>query len=719
MLSDLRNEILELMETSSYLPLEASKICEKLGYTDASSFTKVMKALNKLENEFIIGHTSKGKYDLLNRLKRFVGKIDLKDAGFGFVITDELEKDIFIPKGLTLNAMNRDTVLVELTTGLDDPEGKIIEIISRNTKYLVGTLKQKGKHYIVYPDNFKMSMIAFVNKEDLNGAVVNDKVKVFLTKYQSDGKCEGEIVSVIGKKTDPGIDITMLVEESMLRSEFPKEVLDYASTIPQTVNKEDYPNYVDLSEELVFTIDGDDAKDFDDAVGIKVLDNGNYELGVYIADVSNYVTSGDLLDLEALERYFSIYLPDRVIPMLPVALSNGICSLNPNVLRLTMACKMEIDGKGNLISCDIFKAIIKSKYRFTYNFVNKILENDEFAVKNTNEQLVDSLLKMQKLAQILAKNRYERGSLDFESKEAKIVLDEQGNTIDVKCFERGISENIIEEFMIKANEAVTEAMEYRLLPFIYRVHEEPVMEKLEAFNKIAGRLGYKINMKKGEVHPKSLQQILEASRDELQGRIVNNLLLRSMAKAKYHDTNLGHYGLASKHYSHFTSPIRRYPDLLVHRLIKDLYLEQKQLNNEQILNDYDKIISDVAKNASDIEKRIERLERDADDTKKCEYMRHYLDIPFKGVISSVTKWGFYVELENTIEGLVAPINMGVKKYFFDEDLLCWHDKKYQTVYQIGDIVEVIALASSKERREIDFMIKENSDGYKRKNNMSK
>jgi ribonuclease R len=314
----------------------------------------------------------------------------------------------------------------------------------------------------------------------------------------------------------------MLVEESMLRSEFPKEVLDHASTISQEVKKEDYPNYVDLSEELVFTIDGDDAKDFDDAVGIKVLDNGNYELGVYIADVSNYVTSGDLLDLEALERYFSIYLPDRVIPMLPVALSNGICSLNPDVLRLTMACKMEIDGKGNLISCDIFKAIIKSKYRFTYSFVNKILENDEFAVKNTNEQLVDSLLKMQKLAQILAKNRYERGSLDFESKEAKIVLDEQGNTIDVKCFERGISENIIEEFMIKANEAVTEAMEYRLLPFIYRVHEEPVMEKLEAFNKIAGRLGYKINMKKGEVHPKSLQQILEASRNELQGRIVNN-----------------------------------------------------------------------------------------------------------------------------------------------------------------------------------------------------
>lgn len=718
-LENLKVKILELIENPSYVPLVANDIWEKLGLTDALSFKEVVKCLNELEREFIIGHTSKGKFDLLSRLKRFVGRMDLKDGGFGFVITDELEKDIFIPKTATLNAVNRDTVLVELTTSLDEPEGRVIEIISRNTKYLVGTLKQKGKHYIVYPDNFKTALIAVVKKENLNGALVNDKVKVFLTKYQSDGKCEGEIVSIIGKRDDPGIDITMLVEESLLKSEFPKEVLDYANTIPQSVKKEDYPNYVDLEDELIFTIDGDDAKDFDDAVGIKVLANGNYELGVYIADVSNYVKNGDLLDLEALERYFSIYLPDRVIPMLPVALSNGICSLNPGVLRLTLACKMEIDGKGNLISCDIFEAIIKSKMRFTYNFVNKILKNDEFALKNTSVELVDSLLKMQKLAEILSKNRHERGSLNFETKEAKIVLDEQGRTIDVKCIERGISENIIEEFMIKANEAVTEAMEYRLLPFIYRVHEEPVKEKLEAFNKIASRLGYKINMKKGEVHPRALQQILEASHDELQGRIINNLLLRSMAKAKYHATNLGHYGLASKHYTHFTSPIRRYPDLLVHRLVKELYLKQNELNNEQILSNYGKIISDVAKTASEIERRIEKLERDADDTKKCEYMRHYLDIPFKGVISSVTKWGFYVELENTIEGLVAPINMGVKKYFFDEDLLCWHDKKYQTVYQIGDVVEVIALASSKERREIDFMIKENSDGYKRKNNMSK
>lgn len=716
-MENLKKAILELMEDESYKPLEPSKICEKLGLIDAASFTLVMKTLNQLESEFIIGHTAKGKYDLLNRLKRFIGKIDLKEAGFGFVITSELEKDIFIPKGLTHNAINRDTVLVELTTSLDDPEGRVIEIVARNTKYLIGTLKQKGKHYIVYPDNFKTALIAVIKKEHLGGAVVNDKVKVFLTKYQSDGKCEGEIVSVIGKKNDPGIDITMLLEESMLRSEFPSEVIDYASTIPQTVEKSDYPDYIDLEDELIFTIDGDDAKDFDDAVGIKELDNGNYELGVYIADVSSYVQPSDLLDLEAQERYFSIYLPDRVVPMLPFALSNGICSLNPGVLRLTLACKMEIDRKGNLISCDIFQAIIKSKYRFTYNYVNKILNNDEIAIKNTSDELVDSLLKMRELARILSLNRRERGSLDFETKEAKIILDEKGNTVDVKCIERGISENIIEEFMIKANEAVTEAMEYQLLPFIYRVHEEPVLEKLEVFNKIASRLGVKINLKKGEVHPRALQQIIEDSRGTLQGRIINNLLLRSMAKAKYHDTNLGHYGLASKHYTHFTSPIRRYPDLLVHRLIKDLYLQQKGLINEQILTDYGKIISDVAKNASEIEKRIERLERDADDAKKCEYMRHYLDIPFKGVISSVTKWGFYVELENTIEGLVAPINMGVKKYFFDEDLLCWHDKKYQTVYQIGDIVEVIALSASKERREIDFMIKENPNGYK--NNMSK
>ena len=710
----MKNLILELMTKDDYKPLEASKIQEKLGLTDAASFTKIVKCLNQLEEEYIIGHTAKGKYDLLKRLNRFIGSLDLKDAGFGFVITDELEKDIFIPKKMTLNALNRDTVLVELTTGLDDPEGRIIEVVERNTTYLVGTLKQRGNNYIVYPDNFKANLIAIIDKNQLNNAKVNDKVKVYLTKYQSDGRCSGEIVSVIGKKGDPGIDVTMLLEESMLRTTFPQDVLLESNAIPQSIKKEDYPDYRDLSSELIFTIDGDDAKDFDDAVGIKQLPNGNYELGVYIADVSSYVKPGSLIDEEALKRYFSIYLPDRVVPMLPFALSNGICSLNPNELRLTMACVMEINQKGDVVSADIFKAIIESKYRFTYNLVNKIFENDEISINKIDGELVESLQKMRELAKILSKNRYSRGSLDFDTKEAKILLNKDGSVQDIEVINRGISENLIEEFMIKANETVAEAMEYQLLPCIYRVHEEPILEKLEAFNKVASRLGYHLNLKKGEVHPRALQQILEESSNELQGTIINNLLLRSMAKAKYYDTNLGHYGLASKAYTHFTSPIRRYPDLLVHRLLKDLYLEQKQLNNETILEKYDKIISDVSKEASEIEKRIERLERDADDMKKCEYLSRYLDVPFKGVISSVTKWGFYVELENTIEGLVSPLSMGVKKYFFDEDLLCWHDKKYQKVYQIGDVIEVIPVAVSKERREIDFIVKEYSNGYYKK-----
>ena len=710
----MKNLILELMTRDDYKPLEASKIQEVLGLTDAASFTKIVKCLNQLEDEYIIGHTAKGKYDLLKRLNRFIGSLDLKDSGFGFVITDELEKDIFIPKKMTLNALNRDTVLVELTTGLDNPEGRIIEVVKRNTTYLVGTLKQRGNNYIVYPDNFKANLIAIIDKNQLNNAKVNDKVKVYLTKYQSDGRCSGEIVSVIGKKGDPGIDVTMLLEESMLRTTFPQDVLLESNSIPQSIKKEDYPDYRDLSSELIFTIDGDDAKDFDDAVGIKQLSNGNYELGVYIADVSSYVKPGSLIDEEALKRYFSIYLPDRVVPMLPFALSNGICSLNPNELRLTMACVMEISPKGDVVSADIFKAIIESKYRFTYNFVNKVFENDELSINKIDSELVESLQKMRELAKILSKNRYSRGSLDFDTKEAKILLNKDGSVQDIEVINRGISENLIEEFMIKANETVAEAMEYQLLPCIYRVHEEPVLEKLEAFNKVASRLGYHLNLKKGEVHPRSLQQILEESSNELQGTIINNLLLRSMAKAKYYDTNLGHYGLASKAYTHFTSPIRRYPDLLVHRLLKDLYLEQKQLNNETILEKYDKIISEVSKESSEIEKRIERLERDADDMKKCEYLARYLDVPFKGVISSVTKWGFYVELENTIEGLVSPLNMGVKKYFFDEDLLCWHDNKYQKVYQIGDIIEVIPVAVSKERREIDFIVKEYSNGYYKK-----
>ena len=622
----MKNLILELMTRDDYKPLEVSKIQEVLGLTDAASFTKIVKCLNQLEDEYIIGHTAKGKYDLLKRLNRFIGSLDLKDSGFGFVITDELEKDIFIPKKMTLNALNRDTVLVELTTGLENPEGKIIEVVKRNTTYLVGTLKQRGNNYIVYPDNFKANLIAIIDKNQLNNAKVNDKVKVYLTKYQSDGRCSGEIVSVIGKKGDPGIDVTMLLEESMLRTTFPQDVLLESNSIPQSIKKEDYPDYRDLSSELIFTIDGDDAKDFDDAVGIKQLSNGNYELGVYIADVSSYVKPGSLIDEEALKRYFSIYLPDRVVPMLPFALSNGICSLNPNELRLTMACVMEINPKGDVVSADIFKAIIESKYRFTYNFVNKVFENDELSINKIDSELVESLQKMRELAKILSKNRYSRGSLDFDTKEAKILLNKDGSVQDIEVINRGISENLIEEFMIKANETVAEAMEYQLLPCIYRVHEEPVLEKLEAFNKVASRLGYHLNLKKGEVHPRALQQILEESSNELQGTIINNLLLRSMAKAKYYDTNLGHYGLASKAYTHFTSPIRRYPDLLVHRLLKDLYLEQKQLNNETILEKYDKIISEVSKESSEIEKRIERLERDADDMKKCEYLAGYLDV---------------------------------------------------------------------------------------------
>ena len=696
--------ILELISKDDYKPLVASKIQEELGFTDAKSFTEIVKCLNQLEDEYIIGHTAKGKYDLLSRLNRFIGVLDLKDGGFGFVSTEELEKDIFIPRNMTLNALNKDTVLVELTTNLSDPEGKIIEVTKRNTVYLVGTLKQRGRNYIVYPDNFKTNMIAIIDSNSLNGAKVNDKVKVFITKYQSDGKCSGEIVSIIGKRDDPGIDVTMLLEESMLRHTFNSDIMKEASCIKQHIKKEDYPDYRDLSSELIFTIDGIDARDFDDAVGIKILENGNYELGVYIADVSSYVLPGSFIDEEAFKREFSIYLPDRVVPMLPFELSNGICSLNPNELRLTLACVMEIDQKGNLVSTDIFKAIIKSKYRLTYKYVNEVFEGNQLPDK----ELLLSLNNMRDLAKILGNNRHLRGGLDFDTRESKIILNELGKVEDIIVVNRGISENLIEEFMIKANEAVAEALGYQLLPCIYRIHEEPIIEKLEIFNKIVSKMGYHLNLKKGEVHPKAIQQILEDANNGLQGRVVNSLLLRSMAKAKYSDTNLGHYGLASPAYAHFTSPIRRYPDLLIHRLIKDLYLEQKQLNNETILLSYDKIISDVAEASNDIEKRIERLERDTIDMKKCEYMKNYLDIPFKGVISSVTKWGFYVELENTVEGLVAPLNMGVRKYFYDEELLCWHDKSYQKVYQIGDIVEVIPIAVSKERREIDFIIKENS-----------
>ncbi len=697
----MREKILQIIENQNYKPLSAKEFARALDLNTAPQLVQIMKTLNALDDEHIIGHDKDGRFNLLSRMNRIVGTIEIKDHGYGFVSSDALEKDVFIPERLTMGAYNRDTVLVQIEEYASrGPEGAVIEIIKRNLTYLFGTLKKKGSRYFVIPDDFKVGMVAEVAKADLGTATINDKVKAFITYFGANGRCNAEIVEVIGAKDDPGVDISLMVASSMLKTTFDDATLKFSATLPDEVSEGDFVNRRDLRDKLIFTIDGDDAKDYDDAVGLDVLKNGNYLLGVYIADVSHYVNPDNALDLEALSRCFSIYLPDRVIPMLPEKLSNGLCSLKPYVDRLVLACEMEIDAKGKVINYDIFEAVIKSKARLTYRLVNKMLVNNDINTINSLPGIYDVLVKMNQLATILTNMRYERGALTFETKEAKVILNKDGKTKDVVINERSSSEKLIEEFMLICNETVSTAMSYTETPFLYRVHEEPKSEKIMQFKTIAKMMGYNIPCIGNDIHPKELQQLLVQAEDDIRLPIISTLLLRSQAKARYHDVNLGHYGLASSCYTHFTSPIRRYPDLLVHRLVKKNYLYKGESSFDDEL-----ITRTVAQEASRIERLIERLERDVLDMKKAEYMQRFIGQTFDGVISSVTKWGFYVELPNTIEGLVSVDNMGRGYYTYNEENLCWYNPRTNEVFQIGDHVTVELLAASKERREIDFLMK--------------
>lgn len=632
------------------------------------------------------------------------GKFRAHPKGFGFVEVSK-EEEIHIASEHTNTALNGDTVLVKIIEGGDSKkkEGKIIKVKQRQITNVVGTFTHNRSFGFVVPDDKKIGTDIFVSKKHTKGAKTNQKVVVEITKYPSKGKnAEGEIVEILGFKDEAGVDMLSLIKEHNLPYEFPKYVLEETKQIREEVEKKDIPNRVDLRDKILFTIDGEDAKDLDDAICVEKLKNGNYKLGVHIADVSYYVKEHSKLDREAYIRGTSVYMLDRVIPMLPPKLSNGICSLNAGQDRFTLSIDMEINKKGQVVSAQIYKAIIKVTKRMTYTNVNKILENSDEEVVKKYKKYVKHFKLMEELASILQKRRLEQGSLDLDIPESKITLDEQGKAIAIGKYEQTFANTIIEQFMLTANETIAEKFYWLEAPFVYRVHEVPDSEKIGELNKFLFNFGYKIKGKKEGVHPKAFSQVLEEIKGTPEETVISTLILRTLKVARYDNQNQGHFGIASKYYCHFTSPIRRYPDLFVHRIISK-YLEEKyDMSNEQ-QEKYHAISLKVAEQSSEREKVAQKAERDSIDMKKAEFMQDKIGQEYEGIISSVTAFGIFVELENTVEGLIRFDNLGEKEYFNYDDvhkiLIGEHSNK---VYKIGDKIRVRVIEANKELRKVAF-----------------
>jgi ribonuclease R len=664
-------------------------------------FTTLIKTLNQMEEQLKIYRTKKDNYMLFTNSHLKIGKLLVNKRGFGFVDVGT-EEDIFIPIDSINKAIHNDQVVVEITTKTGEkPEGRIVKIISRNLNNMVGEFYYKqGKPYVELDDK-KIKIQIIIDPKKTLGAMNGHKVLVKITNKLKDNTYKGEILKILGHKNDPGVDILSITAKYDINDTFEDDVMKQADELPLTVLEKELKDRKDLRNIEIFTIDGDDTKDIDDAISIKKLQNGNYELGVHIADVSHYVTEDSPLDKEAYTRGTSVYLADRVIPMLPHKLSNGICSLNPNEDRLAQSCVMEINEKGEVVKYDIFQSIIKSRKQMTYKNVNKILE--ENIIPEGYEPFADSLRTMADLAKILRKYKENRGYIDFEINESKIIVDEKGKAIDVKLRERGTGEKLIEDFMIAANETVAQHIFYMELPFVYRVHGEPSEEKIENFRKFVSILGHKIIGNRQDMTPKGMQNMLEQLKNTEEYSILASMLLRSMQKAVYDKENIGHYGLASKCYTHFTSPIRRYPDLIVHRLLRKYLYENKI--DEETINTYEYKLKDITEHSSERERAAVDCEREVDDMKKAEYMQDHIGEEFDGIISSVTPFGMFVELPNLIEGLVRLDDMTDDFYIYNEDTFSLVGKNNKRGYRLGDKIKIAVKAANKEAKTIDFIVK--------------
>ncbi|MDF2699466.1 MAG: ribonuclease [Haloplasmataceae bacterium] len=701
----MKNQILELINNPNYERMTLNEIAALINVVEAEAFKELVKTFVSLEDDYILYRDKNDRYDLLERFGFKKGVLQVHKKGFGFVtLVDDDSKDVFIPKTAMNGAMNKDVVLLTISKRKsgNNLEGEIIKVIERGMTSTIGVYQEdKNVGYVTSDDNRFTSKI-IINKNNSKGAMPDHKVKVEIIKFLENNIVEGKIVEILGHKNDPGIDILSVVYKHGLSTIFSEMALEQAEHIKDEVTEEDFKGRRDLRDQLIVTIDGEDAKDLDDAVTVTKLENGNYKLGVHIADVSYYVRENDWIDKEAFKRGTSVYLVDRVIPMIPHRLSNGICSLNPNVNRLVISCEMEINQIGDVVKYEIFPGVIKTVERMTYTNVNNILVHHDKEVMKRYEYLLPMFNAMNELFDILNKRRKKRGAINFETNEARIIVDEFGKPYDVKLRTRDVAEKIIEEFMLAANETIAENFHWLNYPFIYRVHESPKEEKLKRFFQLLNALGYVVKGRENTVHPKAFQEILEKVENQKEAAVINTMLVRSMAKAKYSEQSLGHYGLATKFYTHFTSPIRRYPDTIVHRLIRELLFETK--TDENNLERWTVLIKDIALQTSKCERTAVDCERDVDDMKKAEYMQDKIGQEFEGIISSVTNWGIYVELPNTIEGLVHVLDMTDDYYDFDEKTMSLIGERTKKIYRIGDEVKVKVSAANKEEGEIDFEI---------------
>ncbi|MFD1848968.1 ribonuclease R [Oceanobacillus bengalensis] len=701
----MKDRILSFFKESGTKPLAVDEIEASLGLQEALEFKELVIALNELEGAGELVRTRKNRFGLPEKMNLVRGRIQMHQKGFAFLIPDEEGlSDVYIHASDLASAMNSDKVLVRIEKGGDDgnrAEGQVIRILERAVIQVVGTYEDNRSFGFVIADDKRIPNDIFIPKGSTHGAVEGHKVIARITKYpEGRMSAEGEIIHILGHKNDPGIDILSIIYKHGITIDFPDEVLDQASSVPETISEDELEGRRDLRDEMIVTIDGADAKDLDDAVTVKKLDNGNYKLGVYIADVSYYVEEGTAIDKEAYERGTSVYLVDRVIPMIPHRLSNGICSLNPQVDRLTLGCEMEITSAGQVVSHEIFQSVIKTTERMTYHDVNKILVDKDQALRERYEPLVPMFEEMEKLAAILRGKRMGRGAIDFDFKEAQVLVDDNGKAIDVVLRERSVAERLIEEFMLCANETVAEHFHWMDVPFIHRIHEDPDEGKLQSFFEFLAGLGVTVKGTANEIHPQALQKVLE----EIQGRpeemIVSKLMLRSMKQAKYDPQSIGHFGLATEFYTHFTSPIRRYPDLIVHRLIRT-YLVNNQLDSKTTSH-WKQNLPEIARHTSEMERRAVDAERDTDDLKKAEYMKDKIGEEFTGMISSVTNFGMFVELENTVEGLIHISFLTDDYYHYDDRSHALIGERTANVYRVGDEAKVKVVSVNTDEYTVDF-----------------
>ena len=702
--------IVDLMKNEFYVPMKEKELAIMLQVAPEER-ANLKKALEELLAEDKIQISKRGKYSIFDpktanaKTERIIGTFISNQRGFGFVEVDGRQDDLFIPEDKVNGAYHLDTVEVVL---LKRPAGKrqeaeVIKVIERGTNTIVGTFQKSRNFGFVIPDNQKLAEDIFIPIERSKGAVDGHKVVVELTDYGNERKKpEGKVIEILGHINDPGVDIMSIVKGFDLPVEYPEKVMNQAERIPDEILEADCVGRTDLRDVVMVTIDGEDAKDLDDAVSLTVKD-GLYYLGVHIADVSNYVQERSALDREALNRGTSVYLVDRVIPMLPHKLSNGICSLNAGVDRLALSCLMTINEKGEVVDHSIEETVICVNERMTYTSVKKILEEKDEEERERYKDLVPMFEQMEELAAILRKKRKKRGSIDFDFPETKILLDKEGHPIEIKPYDRNVATKIIEDFMLIANETVAQHFYWLEMPFVYRTHDVPDPEKIQKLASFIYNFGYSIKVNKEEVHPKEIQKLLGKVEGSAEEALISRLALRSMKQAKYTVDCTGHFGLACDYYCHFTSPIRRYPDLQIHRIIKDWI--RGRMKSKKIEH-YEEILQQVASQSSRLERRAEEAERETNKLKKVEYMERHIGEVFEGVVSGVTQWGIYVELPNTVEGMVHVSKLPGDYFLYDEQAYEMVGRDTGIKYKLGQTVKVSVENTDKFLRTIDFLIAE-------------